>query len=1186
MFLKSIEIHGFKSFAQKTRFEFHNGITAIVGPNGSGKSNVADAVRWVLGEQKVRQLRSSSMQDVIFSGTENRKPQSYAYVALTLDNSDRRLAVDYEEVTVARRVYRSGESEYLLNGSACRLRDVQELFYDTGIGKEGYSIIGQGQIDQILSGRPEERRALFDEAAGIVKYKRRRSMTWKKLEQEASNLTRVNDILAELEHQVEPMRKQSENAKVYLKKKEQLKTCEVNLFLLEAERLKQAEKDLGGKAADAVSQKEEAQAEHQRTIEHYNHSSREISGLEEQLEALRRRQSEAELQGQKAESEIRIRKEQIHTIETNAAHFDNRKQELEEQIAERSRVRISYEQEKAELQKKQQEIFSGKQETVSRQNQLKQEIAACEEAITEGNRRILGLINARTDLKTKRQRFLTMKEQAEIRKAALHAELLHEQTDTTDVRDRRQAAEQQEQETARQIRKQQEKQEEIGRKRRETQKELEQARQRMDALQQEFHKVSSRRDSLKNIAERYDGYGNSIRRVMEQKNRDNRIRGVIADLISVDRNYETAIETALGGSIQNIVTEDEATAKRMIAYLKKNHYGRATFLPMTSVKAPARVPAREALQEEGAIGLADTLVRTEDCYRGILGHLLGRTLVADTIDHALAIARKYHYSLRIVTLGGESLSPGGAMTGGAFRNNSNLLGRNREIEELNRRIEEIRQEGSKLRRQMEEMKASDGLRKKEESELAVRLQEAYLKQNTLRLQISQMQEEQKKKEDVFEQIGRQIRELNRQIEEFQGEDTEAAGRLQESEKQEAEIREQVRAGQKELEKKQEQQATLEEALASAALEEAACAQKIEFTGENIQRLYTELKQLADDMEQLQQTAGNSGGRIAEHQAQIRAYEEEIQSCQETIRQCKEELEAASARKEELSRDYRDAVQKREDLTNEINRMDKEILRLQVRREKCEEMLKSQTDYMWEAYELTYHAALELKETQARDGHTLKQEIRRIREEIRALGPVNVNAIDEYRELAKRYEFLNTQRNDIRDAKEALEQIIEELNDGMRRQFREKFAEIQKQFNEVFRELFGGGKGTLELEEEEDVLESGIRIIAQPPGKKLVNMMQMSGGEKALTAISLLFAIQNLKPSPFCLLDEIEAALDDANVDRYARYLHKLTAHTQFIVITHRRGTMNAADRLYGITMQEKGVSVLVSVDLIESKLDT
>ena len=1187
MYLKSIEIQGFKSFANKILFDFHNGITGIVGPNGSGKSNVADAVRWVLGEQKVKQLRSSSMQDVIFAGTENRKPLSFAYVAITLDNGDHSLPLDYNEVTVARRVYRSGESEYLLNGSACRLKDIQELFYDTGIGKEGYSIIGQGQIDRILSGKPEERRELFDEAAGIVKFKRRKVMTMKKLENEQQNLVRITDILTELERQVGPLERQAEHAKTYLKKKEELKSYDVNLFLLEMDRIETECASVREKQEIASGQQQETAQAYEKTRQQYEKLEERIAENDARLTGLQSQISESDVEKEKLEGQINVLREQIHTIEQSEAHVKDRLGELEAEISRRQELGERYSGEKEETDHR----IAGEEEKKNRllqqEEELRQAAAACEDAIERGKQEVLSLLDARASIEGEQQRYHTMIEQSDIRKAQLNQQLLTRKSTQTDAAGELKLRENALEQQNAQILELEKKKIAIDQKRRKWRQQAEELRAEYDSVRQNFHRESSRLESLKNIAERYDGYGNSIRRVMERKADTPGIRGVVADLIKVEKRYETAIETALGGSIQNIVTDNESTAKQMIAYLKERRYGRATFLPMTSVKAPENVTARKALQEEGAVGMADTLVQTEEEYRGIAGYLLGRVLVADTIDHAIAIEKKFHYSLRIVTLEGESLQPGGSMTGGAFRNNSNLLGRNREIEALEKQIADWKEQGKKIRERLEDVRTADELLKDDFEEVQKELQKAALEQNTLRVEAEHLREEKEQQENSYRTLEEEIRKLDGQKREIERNREQIQVRIKDSRQREAEIGEENQRLTEKLEEIHREQQKLSEQISEKTIAIAQLQQKSDFSGENIQRVAEEILNLHTTQQEVLLNASNSGQEIQSRQRQIEEMSAACAELGEKREVLAAELKERSSAREQMAGEHRGFFERRETLSQDLNRLDKELFRLNDQMEKLEHAGESLTDYMWQEYELTRHAAAKLKSEELPGAVELKKRIAGVKDEIRKLGNVNVNAIEEYKNVSERYQFLRGQHEDLLQAEKTLEDIIADLDAGMKKQFAEKFADIQKEFDRAFKELFGGGKGTLELamEDDRDILECGVRIIAQPPGKKLQNMMQLSGGEKALTAIALLFAIQNLKPSPFCLLDEIEAALDDSNVDRYAKYLHKLTKNTQFIVITHRRGTMTAADRLYGITMQEKGVSTLVSVNLIEKDLE-
>lgn len=612
MYLKSIEVQGFKSFANKIVFDFHNGITGIVGPNGSGKSNVADAVRWVLGEQSAKQLRGASMQDVIFAGTENRKPLSYAYVAITMDNSDHQLAIDFEEVTVARRVYRSGESEYLINGSPCRLKDVTELFYDTGIGKEGYSIIGQGQIERILSGKPEERRELFDEAAGIVKYKKRKATAQKKLENERENLVRVNDILAELERQVGPLERQAEKARIYLKKKEELKEYDVNMFLLEVERIEAQLKEVEGKYHIADEESKEASQSYENIKSEYEKLEQDMASMDDKIASIREEMSQSTVTKGKLEGQINVLNEQIHTAEMTDEHLKSRLDSIDREKQERIESRGTYEAEKQELDTELAAAATEKETAAEQLRNIQEEIARCTEGIEKGKNEIIELLNRKASVKARQQRYDTMMEQVNIRKAQLTQRLLARKTEEADLTSVLESYQKELDAVNASIAELKKNAAGMDEQNREWKRKSLEANQKLESAVAQYHKQQSRLESLKNIAERYDGYGNSIRRVMEQKSRNAGILGVVSDLIQVDKKYETAIETALGGNIQNIVTEDEETAKQMISYLKQNRYGRATFLPLTSVDGKGNFKNTDALKEPGVIGLANTLVKTEE----------------------------------------------------------------------------------------------------------------------------------------------------------------------------------------------------------------------------------------------------------------------------------------------------------------------------------------------------------------------------------------------------------------------------------------------------------------------------------------------------------------------------------------------------------------------------------------------
>ena len=672
---------------------------------------------------------------------------------------------------------------------------------------------------------------------------------------------------------------------------------------------------------------------------------------------------------------------------------------------------------------------------------------------------------------------------------------------------------------------------------------------------------------------------------MEQKKRVPGIHGVVADLIKVEKNYETAIETALGGSIQNIVTDNETTAKQMISFLKQNKYGRATFLPLTSMGAGRGFSTPSALKEPGVVGVASELVSTEIEYESLIDYLLGRTLVVENIDFAIAIARKYKYSLRMVTIEGESLNPGGSMTGGAFKNNSNLLGRRREIEELETRVESLKNQLEAKQKEIDTYREKRNFHREEAGRLNAALQEQSLKDNTLRMNQKAMEQKAKEIAKEYTDLKRDIAALEKQTQEIEENRESIRVELETSDKREAQLEERINQNQEELDEKKKQENAHSKELEALHLENAELSSKQGFAKENLERILSEKKNLQRQLMELAVNVSDAKDEIEKKEAEIEKMQEAVEVAKAQEAEDEAKLQEYLAKKESMNQSHKGFFEKRDELSGRMNLLDKDLYRLENQKEKLEENQESQIGYMWEEYEMTYSSAKEQTFEEPLERSEIKKAQAEVRNEIKKLGNVNVNAIEEYKELSERHTFLNAQHEDLVEAEKTLLKIIDELDIGMRHQFEEKFAQIREEFDKAFKELFGGGKGTIELDEEEDILEAGIRIISQPPGKKLQNMMQLSGGEKALTAIALLFAIQNLKPSPFCLLDEIEAALDDSNVTRYARYLHKLTKNTQFIIITHRRGTMTAADRLYGITMQEKGVSTLVSVNLIENDLD-
>ena len=1185
MYLKSIEIHGFKSFANKILFEFHDGITAIVGPNGSGKSNVADAVRWVLGEQSAKQLRGSSMQDVIFSGSEARKPMGYASVEITFDNSDHALPMDYEEIAVARRVYRSGESEYLINGSVCRLRDVQEMFMDTGIGKEGYSIIGQGQIDRILSTKPEDRRELFDEAVGIVKFKKRKSIAEKNLQEASDNLLRVNDIIGELEKQIGPLGKQSETAREYLRLKEILKNLEVNNFLKESDESGKKKKELDEKYSIASEELQNTKDANEKAEIEYKNLESEIVEIDGLLNDFKNSKQEKLLDTEKKEGEIKLLLQQLENIDENSRRLDERIGEIGAAIDEKYSERADFENKKLQYTERLSGCEDRRKDAASKLEGIRNDLSGLNLKIEELNTGILELVSSVGTVKTNIEHADTVLEQNNIRHAELSRRLLTLKSDEAESCELTGNLEKSYNELSRSINEKEDTVRGLERDLREADVKSSSLSEEHSNVNQDFLRTRSRLEAIKQIAERYDGYSASVKKIMEKKDSFPGICGVVADLISTEKKYEIAVETALGASIQHIVTEDESTAKDVIEYLKREKLGRATFLPITSIGDGNRSKNDpEILKEKGVISDAAELAKADPKYSGIVRHLLKSFIVVDNIDNAIKIARKYDYNVRIVTLEGELLSPGGSIAGGAFKSKGNLLGRKREIEELEESIAEKRSRLEELQKaQADASGKKREIREKIEANRNL-LKDLYVKQNTARLEL-------KSSTDRLEEIRRKTADyrkesqlLEQKSQELKKEISLQKDSLSETDLKRKELEKEIDlANEKILDKKNEEEKAAKE-LSDIAVEYSNIEQACGYSSDNIVRIDNEIEKLKADCERIKSSKEENGKELTGKKDFIENFRKEIEQNKADTDELSEKIKELSEKKEKINHDHKEFFNSWSELTKQINSLEKEVLRLQGLREKNEELIDAATTYMWEEYQLTLSTAEEYRDENF-NASTARKNINSVRQEIKQLGDVNVNAIEEYKNVSERYALLTKQRDDLTDSKAKIEVIIKELDEAMRKQFTERFELIKIEFNNVFRELFGGGKGELELLEDEDVLEAGIRIVAQPPGKKLQNMMQLSGGEKALTAISLLFAIQNLKPSPFCLLDEIEAALDDSNVKRYASYLKKLTKNSQFIVITHRRGTMASADTLYGITMQEKGVSTLVSVSLIEDDLD-
>lgn len=1188
MYLKRIEIHGFKSFANKIVLDFHEGITGIVGPNGSGKSNVADAVRWVLGEQSAKQLRGGNMQDVIFAGTQIRKPQGFAYVAITLDNSDHSLDISYEEITVSRRIYRSGESEYMINGSACRLKDISELFFDTGIGKDGYSIIGQGQVEKILSGKAEDRRELFDEAAGITKYKRRKLLAEKKLENERENLIRVKDILSELSRQVGPLEEQSKTARKYLDLREELKYHDINIFVNETDKLRQESVKTSEQEVIALEDLERLNKDLEALNKRYEELDGAVQKLDEDIDSVKSHINETNLEISDYEGKVALYTEQINYNQQNERNIELRLHDMSLDIEKKNNEIIKYRDDIESLNKKleqQNALIEKFEDEIILKNTF---ISDVEKDISNNKSEILKSLNEKSSLLTRNQKYETLIEQIRIRKSEAAQKIIDIKTSESKIRSEFDSERQKLSKLREEEKQNKEKLDEILKQIREKSLEINEKNNNLSRLQKENQHYSAKLESLKNIAEKYEGYGTSVKRIMENNSfSQKRVHGVVAEIIKTAKKYEIAIETALGGRIQNIVTDTEETAKDLIEYLKKNKFGRATFVPLSAVRESKDLKDIPILKEDGVLGTASKLVSADAMYSSLVSNLLGRIIVVSDIDKAVIIAKKYRYEYRLVTLEGDLFNIGGSISGGAYKNASNLLGRKRELEELESSIEKIHREEEILSLELESQNNIYEKLKKSRNELNNILHEMQVEVSALSVSVDAYE---KKLKDNNASGLEFIEERAKLEEEEKILSNEKLGLIKELENIQnihKKIEIDVSEAESGIQGYRHERDDILRKLSDTRLSISGISHSISFNNENIDRLKLEIQKLEEDKVVLFKEKEENKDLLLQRKDDISSSKIKIDELRVQVAALKEEELKYSDLKSEQLKKQKEAFSQKDELSRSISGLEKETYRLSTQKEKIEERLAQLSNYMWQEYELTLSTAKELFEKVESSGLPLsdvQKIIIDIKKQIKELGDINVHSIEEYREVSDRYELMKTQYEDIISAEASLVEIIENLDELMRKQFAEKFVEINEQFNKVFVELFGGGAGILKLEEDVDLLEAGISIISQPPGKKLQNMMQLSGGEKALTAISLLFAIQNLKPSPFALLDEIEAALDDSNVDRFANYLHKLSNRTQFIVITHRRGTMVSADRLYGITMQEKGISTLVSVNLVEEEL--
>lgn len=1187
MYLKRLEMQGFKSFAEKIKLDFNCGITAVVGPNGSGKSNIADAIRWVLGEQSVKTLRGSKMEDVIFAGTEHRKPLGFAEVTIVLDNSDSTLPIDYEEVAITRRVYRSGESEYLINKTNCRLKDITELLLDTGIGRDGYSVIGQGRIDEILSTRSEDRRQIFEEASGIMKYKVRKHDAEKKLELTRQNLERINDIIAELESQLEPLREQSEKARRFLDLREELKVLEVNVYLDSMkkfrDRLEVMDKQLKT-VQDQIN-------DENNKLDEITRSNKEktdlLKSMDERLEEAKQLFYEMEGNLERCSSEIKLNQEKIANLMQNIERLDTEKAELREKI-EVLETEEAGKKDRLKYLERQLEEYSAKLAGFEKQmEELLKTLDEEERSIELLKSEIMDKMDIQSDKKLQISNLRSHIENMQKRQRSIDTEVYQNVVEKDREKMKKEELTESIRNAEQHIKGHKEKLSGLFREREETDKMLSELRMKQAKINSDIQSKSSRVRTLREMEQKLEGYNRSVREVLQACHASPQfgrgIHGALAQLIEVDRKYETAIEISLGGALQNIVTQTEEDAKKAIEFLKKNKLGRATFLPISSVEGRGfdnQTMAR-IKQCEGFCGVASELVSHDSVYTGIIRNLLGKVVVIDNLDNGIKMARKFRYSFRIVTLDGDLLNTGGAMSGGSLENRgTGILTRNREISELDEELKSLRQQETGVSKDIKQLTEDISRIDSDISSIENEIKNNELVKIRDESHLAQTDENLEKLTARMEMLRQEKEQLEREIKETGNELTKYELELLQIEEEISEAKKTVAEFQEKHKEDQAARDALHTDITDYKISVNSIKESIAGVNESSDRIHTEKENMVMSITKKE----SEQERFRE---EIKKLEEQIEGLNARIKKHSEERSGRSFEIDRLTEERKILEEDIYDIVNKINDTNKTILLLQeeysrteVRKTRLEAEMEALQDRIWNEYELTYSSAMELK----KDVGSLTSAQRRINEiknMIKELGPINVAAIDDYIKTKDRYEFMTNQRNDMEQAREKLLRVIAEMTSIMKKQFLEQFKLINKNFNDVFRELFNGGRASLTLVDEENVLESGIEIEAQPPGKKLQNMMLLSGGERAFTAIALLFAILRLKPSPFCVLDEIEAALDEANVYRFVEYLKNYSCNTQFIVVTHRKGTMEGSDMLYGVTMQEHGVSKIISMKMGE-----
>ena len=1183
MYLDKIEIHGFKSFGNAVKLSIPKGITAVIGPNGSGKSNVSDAIRWVLGEQSAKSLRGSKMEDIIFAGTEKRKSLGYAEVSMTIKNPDETVRIAYTEIVIKRRVYRSGESEYFINGSSCRLKDVQELFMDTGIGRDGYSIIGQGQIDRVLSSKPEDRRTLFEEAAGIYKYKVRKIEAEKKLEKQKENIVRILDIMAEIESRLLPLSEEAEKTASYLKLRDELKSIDINVYLYEIDRLEKEVIEISSKIDNIYTEIKDKDELYIATTAKSETYKKEKEELYKQIETLIQSISDEDKNKERKLSQITINNEKKINVERLVAQVYE-EQQNQENLHTSKKQKFSY----LETKKTALEIeLASKQDIIAKEqeklNTIVNELTEIENRITTSKNNQLDYLRQIDTLEVENQKNEGLEEQLSYRKTqiveqmeVLNSEIQHQEVGNRVLEKNKQdkTSKKLQLETSLGI-----KQEELNL----VKDDYEVKIKTFNDIKQDIIQTTRQHKWYRQLKSEHEGYIGSVKKVLELTEKDKTqwqgIIGVVGELIEVPQKFEVAISTALGGAIQNIVALHEKDAKKMIKVMKEKGIGRVTFLPLDTIREGYPINEKNLRSEDGFLGLASEIVDYNKEYERVMSYLLGRILIAEDMEKASVIAKKYNYKYKIVTLQGEVFNSGGSLTGGSLKNQSgNLFSRTREMKEVEDKLTSLKKDEIDYTKQTEDARklfeitvtTLNDIKEKyislsdEIKQCELELDKSIHSLKLIKSNQIQMLEEKSKIEDSLDVIKKGEEEINNKLQELKSERSSYETSLNELEEN--------------LKNTREHKEDLEKKLTDKKI-------GISNTTQDIQYVNMQLDELGEDLDGQDERQAHLDETIAKYKEEIK----DIEVSNEIVRNSIDIIDNNIAKKHEQRKQLDvnkvaiDSKQKETEdeivvLTDNMNLLKEEKYRLENRKENSEIQKNSFGNSLWEQYELTFDRAQEFKLNEFAIVDLKKQSVD-IRSQIKQIGTVNVNAIEEYDETKKRYTFLETQKTDMEKAEETLLLLIDELLKQMEEIFSSQFKLIADNFTEVFKELFGGGEAYLKLMDEENILESGIEIIAKPPGKKLQNMTLLSGGERTLTAISLIFGILKLKPSPFCILDEIEAALDDANVVRFANYLDNLSKETQFIVITHRKGTMERADTLYGVTMQERGVSTILSIQL-------